>query len=247
MRDCAGMNDKGPEYSVVVPVYNEKDNISILHEKISSVFERLGEEYEILYVDDNSDDGSLEILNSISSGSGMVKVLSLAKRGGQSCALYAGFLNSAGRWIVMMDADLQNDPADIINMTDFKKDSDFITGIRSERADGWLKRASSSVARKIRQAVLKDSIQDVGCSLRMFRRDIIRNMVFFRNFHRFFAPLVQSSGWRVKQVQVSHSRRHSGKTKYGTWDRAVAGIADLGGVLWLQKRILKPEYKDDYK
>jgi len=231
------------EFSVVVPLYNEENSLQALNGKICKVMEALAEEYEIIYVDDGSCDSSLDILKELKLSFPQLKIISFKENQGQSVALFAGFIEARGRWIVTLDADLQNPPEEIIKLLKYRKDFDFITGIRKRRKDVFLRRISSLIAKFFRWVVLGDRTKDVGCSLRLFRRQIIDFLPFFRNFHRFLPFLVRLSGFKVKEVEVLHQPRRFGKSKYGVWRRAKEGLFDLVGLFWLKRRIIKYEIK----
>ena len=231
------------EYSVIIPVFNEEESLQILYSKIKKVMQDIEKEYEVIFVDDASTDNSLEIIKKLKSKHPFIKIISFKSRRGQSTALWAGFKKASGKWIITLDADLQNDPEDIKIFLPFQKSYDFITGIRKDRKDAFFKKMASKVAYLCRRIVLKDDTLDVGCSLRMFRREILDNFPFFKNFHRFFPYLVKMTGYRTVQVYVNHYPRRFGKSKYGIWRRFIEGVFDLWGVWWLKRRVMKYEVK----
>ena len=230
-------------YSVVIPVYNEKDNLFNLQKELEEVLESLNSNYEIIYVDDGSSDGSLEVLKKIKNNSENIKIISFKKNRGQSVALFFGFLNSSGDWIITLDSDGQNPPKEIVKLLKYKDEFDFITGIRKNRKDSFFRKFSSKVAYFFRFIFLKDTTKDIGCSLRLFKRDIINFIPFFKNFHRFFTFLVVVAGFKVKEVYVEHRERRFGRSRYKTIKRLLDGIFDLIGVFWLKKRLIKYEIK----
>lgn len=229
------------EFSVVIPVYNEKDSLPLLQSRLHKVMEKLGQEYEIIYVDDGSKDSSRKILEEIKKNYSRIKIISFKKNQGQSTALFAGFREAKGKWIITLDADLQNPPQEILTLLNWRAEYDFITGIREKRADNFLRKTSSYVAKFFRWLILKDYTRDTGCSLKVFRREIIEFLPFFKNFHRFFTFLVRNLGFKVQEVPVKHQRRRFGKSKYGIGQRVRAGLFDLLGVFWLKKRMIKPK------
>jgi len=232
------------EFSIVVPVYNEESSLTLLQEQLHEVMEKTGSEYEVIYVDDDSKDSSLNVLEGLKKGGyPEIRIISLKEHKGQSVALFAGFKSLKGKWVITLDADLQNPPGEISELLKFKNDYDFITGIRRRRRDSLLRKASSRIAQLFRQAVLGDTTTDTGCALRMFKRDVIDSVCFFDNFHRFFTFLVRAKGFRIKEVYVKHGPRKFGKSKYGTLERAMAGLFDLFGVFWLMKRSIDYEIK----
>jgi dolichol-phosphate mannosyltransferase len=231
------------QYSVVIPLYNEEESIALLHKKVSEVMESIDKNYEIIYVDDGSRDKTLFLLKAIKQKFPKVKIISFKENCGQSAAFLAGFKAALGTWIITLDGDLQNPPEEIATLVREKEGYDFITGIRKHRHDSFTRKISSKIARVSRTLVLKDVTTDTGCSLRMFKKEIVPYLPVFKNFHRFFTFLVQSLGFKVKEVEVSHSHRIFGKSKYGTITRAREGVADLRGVSWLKKRLIKYEIK----
>jgi glycosyltransferase involved in cell wall biosynthesis len=226
------------ECSVVIPLFNEKESLPQLQERLHSVLEEFSCNFEIIYVNDGSTDSSLETLNVLKADYPSIRIISLEKNQGQSVALFAGFRESRGEWIITMDADLQNPPEEIHKLWQFKDGYDFITGIREKRRDSLFKKGSSRIAKFFRQAVLGDTTLDTGCSLRLFRRKVLERLPFFRNFHRFFTFLTRESGFKIKEVPLRHSERKFGKSKYTTWKRAKEGVFDLLGVFWLKRRII---------
>ncbi|MDD5195471.1 MAG: glycosyltransferase family 2 protein [Candidatus Omnitrophica bacterium] len=233
------------DYSIVIPVYNEEESLIPLQEKINAAMEPISSDYEIIYVDDGSMDASGEVLRKLAAEYPEIKIVSFKKNRGQSAALAAGFRASAGAWIITLDADLQNPPQEISKLLPFKETYDFITGVRIKRQDGISRKLSSNIARSARWLILKDTTMDTGCSLRMFKREVIGRLPVFKNFHRFFAYLVKSLGFRIKEVNVQHEKRAFGVSKYGNLKRAWEGIFDLCGVFWLGRRLLEYEIKRD--
>jgi glycosyltransferase involved in cell wall biosynthesis len=230
------------EYSVVIPLFDEAESLQILQEDLHSVMADLGGEYEIIYVNDGSKDHSLDILNSLKDQYGEIRIISFEQNRGQSAALFAGFKAASGKWIITLDADWQNPPQEIYQLLEFKDDFDFVAGVRVKRKDTWWRKFSSHLARFFRWVVLKDQTQDIGCSLKLFKREVIGDMIFFKNFHRFFTFMARISGFSVKEVYVNHNIRKFGKSKYTTLDRLGEGIFDLWGVFWLKRRLLTETY-----
>ncbi len=229
------------KFSIVIPVFNEAQNLPLLQRELQRVMQEIGSEYEIIYVDDSSTDCSLEVLKKIAQEYGQVRLISFLNNRGQSQALHAGFKASRGEWIITLDADGQNPPGEISRLLAVEGEFDFITGIRAKRKDSFLKKLSSKAARLVRRLVLKDTTKDIGCSLRMFKREVVETIPLFNNFHRFFTWLVNICGFSVKEVEVAHQQRKFGKSKYGTFKRLLEGIFDLWGVFWLKKRLINYE------
>lgn len=231
------------QFSAVIPVYNEEESLRPLQERLSRVMESATPQYEIIYVDDGSIDSSLEVLKDLARNHPAVKIISLKENRGQSTALYVGLKSSQGAWIVTLDADGQNPPEEIVRLLEFRKDFDFITGIRHKRIDGFMKKKASTIARFFRWLILADITKDTGCSLRMFKREIVESLHFFNNFHRFFTFLARMQGFSVKEVRVTHYKRMFGRSKYGICKRLREGLFDLWGVFWLKKRLIRYEVR----
>lgn len=227
------------EFSVVVPLLDEEESLRFLHKELQETMEKLSCEYEITYVDDGSKDSSLEVLKELKETCPKVKIISFKKRKGQSAALMAGFESSRGKWIVTLDGDLQNPPAEFFKLLEFKDNFDFITGIRRNRKDNFIKKAYAGVAKFFMWLVLGDVTKDPGCSLRLFKKEIVKTIPLFKNFHRFFTFLVKMEGFSVKEVYVNHEKRRFGRSKYGILKRAGEGIFDLWELFWLKKHIVK--------
>ena len=233
------------EFSVVIPLFNEEESLTLLQERLHPVCESISGDYEIIYVDDGSTDSSLAVLKQLKQKYPSIKIISFKKNQGQSAGLFAGFKGSQGEWLITLDADLQNPPEEIPGLWQFKNDFDFITGIREKRRDSLLRKLSSRIARFFRQITLKDSTQDIGCSLRIFKRQLFENLPYFKNFHRFFTFLAREAGFRIKEVPLKHNERKFGKSKYTTFKRAREGIFDLIGVFWLKRRLIKYDIKHE--
>lgn len=229
------MNDQ-PELSIVIPVYDEEENVPILHSEITAAMRDRPESYEVLYVDDGSKDGSLEALRRVAAEDPRVRIIRMTRNSGQSAALAAGFRRARGVLTATLDADLQNDPADIPKLLDAIGDHDVISGVRATRRDNWLRRLSSRIANGVRSRVLGDAVHDVGCSLKIYRTELLREVPPFNGMHRFLPALVQMYGAKVVEMPVNHRPRVHGQAKYGLHNRLWRGIADLFGVLWLRRR-----------
>lgn len=232
------------EFSVVIPVFNEVGSLVLLQKRLNKVMEKVSSNHEIIYVDDNSTDFSLEILKRLRKKYPKMKIVTFNTHKGKSEALLAGFKVAKGKWIITLDADLQNPPEEILKLLEFKNHFDFITGIRENRKDGFLKKVSSKVAMFFRWVILGDITKDIGCSLRMFRRVIIDTICFSRNFHRFFTFLVRMEGFSIKEVYIRHSARKFGKSKYGIFKRAQDGLIDLLRIFWQKKRCINYRIKN---
>jgi dolichol-phosphate mannosyltransferase len=228
--------------SVVVPVHNEEDNIAPLLAEIRAALEGLID-YEIVYVDDGSTDATPRVLRECATQDRRLRPLRHAKRSGQSAAIATGVRAARSDWIVTLDGDGQNDPADIPALLARLRESGpaevpaMIAGWRVKRRDTWLKRISSKIANAVRGRILNDHTPDVGCGLKVFRRDVFVKLPHFDHMHRFLPALFQRAGERVISVPVSHRPRAGGRSHYGMHDRLWVGIVDMLGVVWLGKRM----------
>lgn len=225
------------KFSVVLPVFNEQDNLKILFSEIKRGADATGRPWEAVFVDDCSTDNSLDIIKRMAAENPEIRYVAFAENQGQSAAFCAGFDAVDSDIVVTMDADLQNDPADIPKMLDvFGRDCEMVIGWRAKRKDTFIKRISSKVANAIRDAIVDDGVHDTGCSLKVMRTDMLRSLPRFKNMHRYFPILMKTQGARISEVKVNHRERGAGVSKYGTLDRALAGIYDLIGVKWLIRR-----------
>jgi glycosyltransferase involved in cell wall biosynthesis len=238
--------DRGPDISVVVPVYNEIDNLESLVDRLRATLDRVGLTWELLAVDDGSTDGSGERLDEIAKAEQRVRVLHFKQNCGQSAGLDAGFKHARGRLTALLDADLQTYPEDLpklIEMLEAEK-VDAVVGIRAERHDSGWKRFSSRFANGVRNRLTREDIQDTGCPIKVFRAEAIQSVKIFTGMHRFLPTLLRMEGFAVKQVPVRHTDRTAGTSKYGTWDRAFSGLRDALAVRWMQDRRMTWKLRD---
>jgi dolichol-phosphate mannosyltransferase len=235
------------DLSVVIPVYNEEESLPPLWEELREVLDGLGVDYEVLFVDDGSHDRSAEIVRGFRDGSPRVRLVRLKANAGETAATDAGFRAARGRRIVTMDADLQNDPRDIPMLLDHLDRWDAVTGWRVQRGDGdsWVRRLSSRVANRVRNALNDEAVQDSGCTFRAFRRECLRGLVLFHGFHRFVPTLLRMRGYRVLEVPVHHRARRYGRSKYGIANRALVALVDVLVVRWMKRRLLRYEVAED--
>jgi dolichol-phosphate mannosyltransferase len=228
-----------PAISVVVPVFNEEENMSILQSELRSAL--TGLDYEIVFVDDGSVDRSVEKIGKTP----QVRVLRFEKNTGQSAALYAGVTAARGETIVMIDADLQNDPADIPRLlAEISRGADLVCGYRAQRKDTIAKRLTSRIANFVRSRFTKDGVRDTGCTLKAMRRECVSALVPFKGMHRFIPALIKGAGYRLIEIPVNHRPRRFGQTKYGFGNRALHATIDMFGVRWFLSRRLNYKVRD---
>lgn len=222
---------QSPYLSVVVPVYNEEDNVALLQEEIAKALHGL--DYELILVNDGSKDATLQ---RIVPGP-RVRVLSFLKNAGQSAAMYAGLQAARGQVAALLDGDLQNDPNDIPKLlAEIDKGADLVCGYRAKRKDTAFKRFQSRVANNVRSRFVGDGVRDTGCTLKAMRRDCISALFPFTGMHRFIPALIKGAGFKIVEVPVNHRARHSGVSKYGFANRAWKATRDMFGVRWLLSR-----------
>lgn len=223
--------------SVVIPVFNEEESLPSLDREVKAALEPAGITFEVLYVDDGSTDRSPELLAELAAADPRVRVIRLGRNQGQSPALAAGFRRVRGDVVVTLDSDLQNDPAEIPRLLEALDGWDCVSGVRVKRQDTWTRRFSSRVANRVRDAVIHDGITDVGCSLKAYRAELVKDdLPMFKGMHRFLPALVQLKGARVRELPVHHRPRRFGQAKYGIGNRLFRALADLFAVRWMQKR-----------
>jgi dolichol-phosphate mannosyltransferase len=241
----AGAHSEVPQISIVIPAYNEKENLLPLWEELRSTLRSLSLTFEVIFVDDGSVDGSREVLSAIRRGDPTVRVLRLAANRGQTAALMAGFRAAAGRIVVTMDADRQNDPADIAALLSRIPEFDAAVGYRLGRKDGWVRLASSRIANAVRNALSGDDIIDTGCTLKAFRRECLSDLPRYTGMHRFLPTLVRMDGFRVCQVPVRHRPRVAGRSKYGIGNRLFRSFHDLMVVRWMKSRRIRYDLTEE--
>ena len=234
-----------PELSVVVPVRDEEDSLEALHRELDAALGGAPGGVELIFVDDGSRDQSRQRLRALAAKDPRVRVLLLDRGRGQSAALDAGFRAARGTILVTLDADGQNDPADIPKLLERLADADVVNGVRVDRRDAFLRRVSSRVANAVRNRVTHETITDVGCSLRAMRAEPLRRVKLWRGAHRFLPTLLRLEGARVVEVPVSHRRRRHGRSKYGIANRLFAGLVDVVAMRWWQARALRYEVREE--
>jgi glycosyltransferase involved in cell wall biosynthesis len=233
-----------PELSLVVPLYNEEENLPDLVREIRAALDSIGPTapaWELLLVDDGSTDGSLATMRRLAAGEPRLRLLRHRRNSGQSAALATGFRRARGRIVVTIDGDLQNDPADIPRLlAELERGFDVVSGVRVDRRDSWTRRASSRVANAVRNWATDEAITDVGCSLKAYRREYLAHLPMFGGMHRFLPTLVRWNGARVTEIPVRHRPRLHGVAKYGIGNRLFRALADLWAVRWMRTRWIDP-------
>lgn len=222
-----------PDFSVVIPLYNEEDNVAILQREIGEAL--AGRNYELILVDDGSSDATVSRIER----SPEVRVLEFEKNAGQSAAMIAGITAVRGGVIVLLDGDLQNDPSDIPRLLEeISKGADLVCGYRARRKDTVVKKITSRVANFVRSRFVGDGVRDTGCTLKAMRRECATALVPFKGVHRFIPALVKNAGFRIVEIPVNHRARQYGVSKYGLGNRAIKATTDMLGVRWLQSRYI---------
>src|SRR5437899_5354874 len=228
-----------PAVSVIVPVYNEEQNVPILEAELRAALK--GVDHEIIFVDDGSSDHTVERIEAAPN----VRVIRFEKNAGQSAAIYAGLQAARGAILVLIDGDLQNDPADIPKLiAEIARGADLVCGYRAQRRDTVVKRLTSWIANAVRSRYTKDGVRDTGCTLKAMRRECVSALVPFKGMHRFIPALVKGAGYRLVEMPVNHRPRRFGHSKYGLGNRAFRATIDMFGVRWLLARPLNYKVPD---
>jgi dolichol-phosphate mannosyltransferase len=231
-----------PALSVIVPCYDEQDNLRPLVAAIRAALEPLKLPYEIIFTDDCSKDNSWAILKELAAGDSRIRAQRFAVNAGQSAALWAGLKAARGQYLFTLDADLQNDPKDLPKLLEALKQFDCVCGTRVEargQGDSFVRVASSRIANWVRNKLSGENISDAGCCYRGFKRECIENLKFFKGMHRFLPTLFKIEGFTVTEIAVSHNPRVAGQTHYGVWNRLFASFYDLLAVRWMKKRMFR--------
>jgi dolichol-phosphate mannosyltransferase len=231
------------ELSIVIPARNEAPNVAPLVAEIRAALDGVAD-YEIIYVDDGSSDDTAATVRA-AMAAGRVRLVRHARSCGQSAAVRSGVIAARAQWIATLDADGQNDPADVRKLWELARSTPnserlLLAGYRQKRRDTAVKRVSSRIANAVRAGMLKDRTPDTGCGLKLLKRDLYLALPFFDHNHRFLPALVLREGGSVQSVAVNHRPRQRGQSNYGTLDRLFVGIVDLFGVMWLQHRAKVP-------
>ena len=232
-----------PLISIVVPCYNEQDNLLPLVNTLTEVLAPLNVSYEIVITDDCSKDNSWEILKKLAAENPRICVQRFEKNAGQSAALWAGIKAARGKYVATLDADMQNDPRDLPKFLEAMKTADCICGNRkAKRAEGdnFIRQLSSKIANGVRNWITRENVSDSGCCYRMFKRECAADLKFFKGMHRFLPTLFKIEGYTVGEIPVNHQHRLAGVSKYGVWNRVWRGIYDLLAIAWYQRRRFQP-------
>lgn len=227
-------------YSVVIPVFNEEDNLLALRDNILKVMRDLQSSFEVILVDDGSTDKSRVIISRICHEDAYhFYGLFFDRNYGQTSAFDAGFKAARGDIVITMDADLQIDAHDIPALLAKLKDADVVVGYRKKRADNLIKRLSSKIGNSVRNALTDEDIKDIGCPLKVIKKEALQKIKLFEGMHRFFPTLLKLEGYSVIQVPVNHYPRRKGKSKYTIRNRLFRSLKDLLAVCWMKKRCLR--------
>jgi len=227
-----------PYVSIIIPVFNEEGNVTLLRHELETALEGLS--YEIIFVDDGSKDSTVAKIARTST----IRILQFEKNAGQSAAMYAGLHAGRGEVLALIDGDLQNDPKDIPRLLqEIERGADLVCGYRAKRKDTWFKRIQGRIANGVRSRFTKDGIRDTGCTLKAMRRECREALVPFHGMHRFIPALVKGLGYKIVEIPVNHRSRRSGVSKYSFGNRALQATIDMFGVRWLLGRQIQIRIK----
>jgi glycosyltransferase involved in cell wall biosynthesis len=238
------VNDNRPHLSLVIPCYNEQENVPELLRRVGAALEQTGNSFEVLIIDDGSKDRTPELLAEGKAKYPWLRVIRMKQNRGQSAAFEAGFAAARGELIATIDADLQNDPEEIPRLLPMMGDFDMITGWRKERQDTNFRRWQSKKANQIRNWISQETVNDSASSLKIYRARAIQGLKLFNGAHRFFPTLVKMRGYTCLEVPVKHSARFAGTAKYGFRNRALRAFIDLIGIRWMKSRALRYEVEE---
>jgi glycosyltransferase involved in cell wall biosynthesis len=231
----------GIDLSVIIPAYNEEENVAILFKELTNVLRTLNRDYEIIFVDDCSTDATYQRLSELHEQDAHLKIIKFRKNFGQSAAMKAGFDYAQGNLVVTLDADLQNDPHDIPHMLEKieSENYDVVCGWRYNRRDPFIKKISSRFANRFRTCLTGETIHDSGCTLRVYRREAVRDIELYGELHRYIPALLLWKGYRIGEAKTNHRVRAWGKTKYNM-ERFAKGFLDLLVITFWQKYSVRP-------
>ena len=234
--------DNGPRFTVVIPIYNEEENVRVLLDELQQVLNPIGG-FEVILVNDGSGDRSLERMQEWKREhtASWLRILDLACNSGQSAAVMAGVDRARARFLLTMDGDMQNDPKDLPLVLEILEGGEYqgVVGVRAERRDGLVRRVSSRIGNVVRNVIMGDRVTDAGCGIKGFETAVFRRVPRFDGMHRFMATLARNVGARVTETSVNHRPRTGGRAKYGIGNRALRGLRDCLAVRWMKKRVLR--------
>ncbi|MBC2856866.1 MAG: glycosyltransferase family 2 protein [Cetobacterium sp.] len=233
------------ELSVVIPVYNEFENINPMIEKLEISLNKGFVDYEIIFINDGSTDGSKELLEKLKIENHRVVPYHFTKNNGQSAGIAAGFEMAKGDLVLMMDGDLQTDPEDIYELIKYIPEYDMVNGKRATREDGLKRKLASTIGNGFRNLVTGDNIADTGCPLKLFKNEVVKQYRLFNGMHRFLPTLAKYNGFKVIEVPVRHYDRLYGTSKYKVFGRATKAFLDVFAVRWMRSRTLKYRFEGD--
>lgn len=243
------MSGSPPWASVLVPVKDERENLAPLIEGLLKVMRShtasRTRPFEIIFIDDGSNDGSSDLMDRLAAEHPEVRTIHFDRNYGKTAALDAGFKRSGGEIIIHLDADLQQDSEDILMMLPFLNDYDLVCGWRKDRQDNLVRKISSRIANFVRNLFTHDGVHDTGCPLKIFRRPAAEKLYLFEGMHRFFPALALMHGFSVKEVPVRHYPRIHGVSKFGVGNRLFKGLYDLIAVRWMQRRALRYRFRGE--
>jgi glycosyltransferase involved in cell wall biosynthesis len=238
----ASLTENQPELSVVIPVYNEEDNLSPLLVELEQVLRKIGRSFEVICVNDASTDSSLAKLQELQKERPWLRVANHIINSGESAAEATGFTNARAPIIITMDADQQNDPADIpALLASLGPSIAAVCGVRRIREDDWVRRQSSRIANWFRNSITGDRISDAGCTFRAVRKVALAEVLVFNGMHRFLPTILRLQGFQVVEILVNHRPRTRGQSKYGIGNRMWRGIKDCMGIRWYRGRSVRAD------
>lgn len=232
------------QYSIVIPFKNEEENVKDLIEELEPVMHGLNQPWELICIEDGSTDQTLSILNKLAKEKPYLRLVIFTKNYGQSSAFDAGFKAAKGEFVITLDGDRQNDPADIPHLLKLIPTCDLVCGHRVNRRDPWSKKITSFFANRVRRGMALDQVHDTGCSLKVYRKSCLEQIKMYNGMHRFLPALFAIEGFRIRELPVNHRERVKGKTKYNFFNRSFNTIADMLAVRWMKKRQLHYKIKE---
>ena len=234
----------GMNYSVVIPLKNEENNLVPLVAEVEGVMELFKESWELILIDDGSTDQTRSLIQKLKKSKPFIRLIAFDKNYGQSSAFDAGFRAASGNIVISLDGDGQNDPRDIPKLLEAIKEADLVVGFRIGRKDTFSKRITSKLSNFIRSRLCQDGVRDTGCSLKAYRKQALEQIKLFHGLHRFLPALFVIEGLRVKEVPVNHRPRLSGKSNYHFFNRSLGPLIDLLAVIWMARRRLQYQIQE---